>query len=451
MPERARASELELPVDNASIGLAIPEGGEEFPPVEECFARFDWASTDLGLPETWALELHLAFSIIHHSEIPAALYVGKDWMCFFNQQYAENIVRSKHPRLYGAPGPKVYAEVEGIEEMIGGVFREGKSFTATAFCCYLERTGRPGFQEESFFDFTMGPLFKADGVTVHAVLNFANDVTQHALLVRRIAILADLATRGARAQSVEGVCHSFTSATRGMEDMPWMAVYVAADITDHKEDKDMTDDLAGLGKARSLSVSVKKNKSKLFRLVSTSFDENLVRAERATSGDMASSSESTHENMFVEGESARNFPAWLPPLPAATHFSGVWRGADEARSAHAPSPSESGSTTSSAASNPQTWPFLDLSTETPYIVLSTPSPESPSGETIIIPITTQSLATGDITVIGILVAGLNRHRLIDDEYVTFYRNVTKQLESGIISGRSRRDDRLTAEALRRLN
>lgn len=363
----------------------------------------------------------------------------------WNDQYASTIVRSKHPRLYGAPGPEVYSEVEGIEEMISGVFKNGTSFTATAFLCYLVRTGSKGFQEESFFDFTMGPLLNPEG-NVYAVLNFANDVTQQNLLQRRIEILATLAARGARAQSAEGVCHSFTNATRDSIDLPFMAVYLSADITDKKADKDLVDEVGG--KVPSLLASVKKSKSKLFRLVSTTFDENLVKVE-GSDGDMATETDSTHENIFVPGESARVFPSWFPPLPATTHFPGVLRGA-EGTTGYAASPADS-SSSGSSGSNSQIWPFLDLAAEAPYVILSTPTPTNPTGETIMMPITTQSLATGDRTVLGIFVAGLNPNRSIDNEYLTFYRNVTKQLESGIVNGRSRRNDRRTADALRRLN
>ena len=445
-------------MDSCVVGL-------DFPPVSQCFQSFPWARTSsferrlppvtngctsfvlrfsetpVGTPAEWPVELHIAFSIIHNSHIPAALYIDATaQLTFWNDQYAQTIVRSKHPTLYGAAGGKVYPEVEGIAEMIGGVFREGISYTQSAFQCFLRRIGTQ-FEEESFFDFTMGPLLDPLG-NVYAVLNFANDRTQQNLLARRIEILSTLAARGARASSVEGVCHSFCRATKDSVDLPWMSIYVAAEVVDSRADKELTDELI-------LNVSpVKKGKTKLFRLVSTTFDEGLVKVEN--DADLATDSNSSHENAFVAGASNRVFPSWLPHLPATTQFHTVLR--QRAESSTVPSsPSASSSSGSTYENLEPSWPFLSLSTTTPYIVLSTPSPENPTGESIILPITTQSLVTGDLTVLGIIVAGLNPNRMIDHEYLAFYRNVTRQLESGIINGRARGSDRRTAEALRRLN
>lgn len=131
---------------------------------------------------------------------------------FFNR-YAATITRSKHPSQYAWHAPTVFKEIEPLQDIIDAVFRDKKAYTATGFVAYLDRTTRTGFKEESFFDFTLGPLLNADGVC-WGILNFALDVTQSNLLSRRTELLNRLSTRGARAQSVEGVCHSYVAATR---------------------------------------------------------------------------------------------------------------------------------------------------------------------------------------------------------------------------------------------
>ena len=116
---------------------------------ETSFVLLIFLETPVGSPATWPVQLHIAFSIIHNSHIPAALYIdAKAQLTFWNDQYAQTIVRSKHPTLYGASGGEVYPEVEGISEMIGGVFREGTSYTQSAFQCFLRRIGTR-FEEES--------------------------------------------------------------------------------------------------------------------------------------------------------------------------------------------------------------------------------------------------------------------------------------------------------------
>lgn len=345
-----------------------------------------------------------------------------------------------------------------MQEMMDGVFRDKVSHTATGFCAYLDRTDSTGFAEESFFDFTLGPLLSENG-DCWGVLNFALDVTQGNLLKRRIELLARLAARGARAQSVEGVCHSYVEVARDAVDIPWMAVYVAAEIIDARADKDLIDDLSGLAQSRGITGTQRGSKTK-FKLVSTSFDENLVRSEGMPGSD---SDSTTHENHFIAGESARNYPSKIPPLPSSFTQSTLLREGPPlstltcttpaSSTPRSPSSAAEGPDGSAASSTPafNPWPFLDVTSDTPYAVVSTPSPTNATGESIIFPIMTQSIASGTNSVLGFVVAGLNPHRLIDNDYLTFYSNVAKQLESGILNGKSRSNDRRTTEALGRLN
>jgi hypothetical protein len=136
----------------------------------------------VGSPDTWSAEMRVAFGIIHSSDVAAALWVHSKmmYMCW-NDQYARTIVRAKHPQMYGRNGCDVFGEVPGLDIMVGDVFRTKKSFTVKAFACVLDRNDSPGFREEAFFDFTLGPLLNAQG-ECWAVLNFAVDVTQQNLL-----------------------------------------------------------------------------------------------------------------------------------------------------------------------------------------------------------------------------------------------------------------------------
>lgn len=147
----------------------------------------------------------------------------------------------------------------------------------------------------------------------------------------------------------------------------------------------------------------------------------------------------THENVFLSGQSTRILPDWMPVLPQNVKTPSTLRDYELPSPAPADSRSPSPATPSSDGShtfNP--WPFAETLYENkPYRVLQTPSPTDRLGESIIVPIISHSLATGDHTVLGFVVAGLNPNRLIDDEYLTFYSNVAKQFEAGILNGKSR--------------
>jgi hypothetical protein len=296
------------------------------------------------------------------------------------------------------------------------------------------------------------------------------ETTQQVLLNRRIELLSSLASRGARAQSVEGVCHSFAACTKGAVDLPWLAIYVN-DSLGARSDKDLADELAGVGHARSLARH--KSTRRSYRLAATSFDEGLVRGGGGWSGGAPSeeptigSGSTVREDRFVPGESARNLPSWLPPLPLNVRFASCFRDRREsyaslASGSTSPSVSVPSTPVSTASTSTSTfsdsfqsdsssWPFMDLSVETPYLVVSTPSETSPVAQTIMMAITTQSSTTGKRNVLGILVAGLNEHRGLDPEYLKFFESVAQQFETGILNGRAREDDRRTAEALKRLN
>jgi hypothetical protein len=149
----------------------------------------------------------------------------------------------------------------------------------------------------------------------------------------------------------------------------------------------------------------------------------------------------THENVFVAGQSSRTLPDWIPTLPENVKSPSTLRD-DEIPASPTFSSSSSSPVCESSSEDSQTpfnpWPFAEaLNSDRPYTVLSTPSRDNPNLEAVIVPIVTQSLATGDRSILGFILSGLNPNRLIDNDYLTFYSNVAKQFESGILNGKSR--------------
>lgn len=306
------------------------------------------------------------------------------------------------------------------------------------------------FPVESFYDFTMVPLVSPDDVSF-AVLVICHDVTHVHLQQRRIELLSKLAARSASAQTVEGVCHSFASTIRATSDLPWMAIY-ADDACDNRKE--------GEGEEKS-----KKAHQKSFRLVATSFDENLQRDAANADLSNTSTSGSIKAEVFFDDSSKRTLPDWLPALPPTVKLPSSFRNPTSMSTATEEplpststsfSPTRTNSPTPSFDRNlsislPTRWPFTELSYDTPYLIVSTPTPTNPHGESVIMPITTQSAVNGDRKLLGIMVAGLNQNKMLDDKYYKFFENVANQLESAILNGRARGDDRRAAESLRRLN
>lgn len=313
---------------------------------------------------------------------------------------------------------------------------------------------------ELYYDFTLSPLLDRNDNCV-AIFNICVDVSQQILLQRRMQTLSDIAVASARAQSVEGVCHSFTRSTKSA-DLPWLGIYVRESSdrrSDRRSDHDLTDQLEGIGQARSLGRH--KTKRKTFRLAATSFDEGLVRSGGGYDEDPSSHSGSTiHEDRFVPGESARNLPSWLPPLPDSVRLTSRFRdrqGSDfstvsaTTSASHSSNTSSSGSSTMNSSDSASAWPFVDLSASEPYLIVPTPSDTNPLAQSLLFAITTQSPTTGRRNLLGLLVCGLNENRRLDEQYLDFFKSVVQQLETGILNGDAREEDRRTAAALTRLN
>ncbi|ORY88822.1 hypothetical protein BCR35DRAFT_301169 [Leucosporidium creatinivorum] len=436
----------------APVELEKPAiGGEDFLAVRTVMDEYDWDNSVLGPRASWSESLVHAFNIILGSEFPAALYLDREAMLVcWNDRFGQLVVPTKHPHLWGHPLAEVFPELLDIRDTLRGVFEEQKSFRAAGYPAFLEDPD--GFTQELYYDFTLSPLLDRNGNCV-AVFNICVDVSQQILLQRRMQTLSNIAVTSARAQSVEGVCHSFTRSAKST-DLPWLALYVR-ESSDNRSDHDLTDQLEGIGQARSLGRH--KAKRRTFRLAATSFDEGLVRSGGGSDEDPSSHSGSTlHEDRFVPGESARNLPSWLPSLPDSVRLTSRFRDRQGSDFSTVSTPGSTSSSTfssggSTMSDSSSAWPFVDLSANEPYLVVSTPSDTNPLAQSLLFAITTQSPTTGRRTLLGVLVCGLNEMRKLDDEYLGFFKSVVQQLETGIINGSAREEDRRTAEALTRLN
>ena len=348
--------------------------------------------------------------------------------------------------------------------IVGQVFATGEPFGATAYKAYIVLDDK-GFAKETYWDWSLVPLKDQDN-QLCAVLHIAVESTTSILLDRRMTTLNALAKQAAKGTSTEGVCHAMIAALDDAPDISWFSIYVQNDDED-KQDRDFSDKLSAQGRAGS--PDRRRMAKKQFRLVGSTFDTNLVRVNRASK---ATSDEYDDENInrsrrrtedelsFVEAKSTRVFPSWIPPLPDKITIGPVLvkpRQASVTMSRPAstlasPGFDDGGSPTSSTGTvKGGNWPFASLSLESPHLLLSTPTDTSPSAESIMMVVTTLSETTRQHQELGVIVAGLNEHRKLDEGYLEFIQSIAGQFETALLSGRAREEDRKATEALKRLN
>lgn len=144
------------------------------------FDEFDWASHAFGTPDTWPRALHGAFTLLIDAAFPAAMWLGPDLNLFYNDAYRPSL-GPRHPRAFGKPGREVWGE---LWDVIGPQFTQVMT-TGRGIAVRNQRLimTRHGYEEETFWDYTMSPLTDEQGAVV-GILNEAYDSTERELQAR---------------------------------------------------------------------------------------------------------------------------------------------------------------------------------------------------------------------------------------------------------------------------
>lgn len=152
------------------------------------FDEFDWASHPFGLPENWPRALHGAFTLLIDAAFPAAMWLGPELNLFYNDAYVPAL-GPRHPDAFGKPGREVWGE---LWDVIGPQFAEVMT-TRRGLSLRNQRLimTRHGYEEETFWDYTMSPLTDEQGVVV-GILNEAYDSTDRELQARHYRSIIEL-------------------------------------------------------------------------------------------------------------------------------------------------------------------------------------------------------------------------------------------------------------------
>ncbi len=144
------------------------------------FDAFDWAGHSFGTPDTWPRQLQSAFTLLIDAAFPAAMWLGPSLNLFYNDAYVDAL-GPRHPWAFGRPGREVWGE---LWDVIGPQFAEVMA-SRKGLSLRNQRLimTRHGYEEETFWDYTISPLTDADG-NVSGILNEAYDASDREFQAR---------------------------------------------------------------------------------------------------------------------------------------------------------------------------------------------------------------------------------------------------------------------------
>src|SRR3954467_11885941 len=115
---------------------------------------FDWAKSPLGRPEDWPQALKTAAGMLLSTKFPMFVAWGPELRFLYNDAYAE-ILGGKHPAALGHAFEDIWAE---IWEEVGPLARRAVAGEPTYFENLPLKMTRKGFEEQTWFTFSYGPL-----------------------------------------------------------------------------------------------------------------------------------------------------------------------------------------------------------------------------------------------------------------------------------------------------
>jgi nitrogen-specific signal transduction histidine kinase len=164
-----------------NIDLIFKNDGE----MGQRFAAKDWSATDLGPAELWPDTLKSTLNICLHTDLPIAIYWGPQFSVLFNDAYVQ-ILANKSEMALGAPVQQVWTEVwPQLEDDFISVRKTGKAISRHDVPFVLNRNG---FNEETYFDYTLSPILDSQG-QVAGLFNTVIETSYKVIGSRRSAIL----------------------------------------------------------------------------------------------------------------------------------------------------------------------------------------------------------------------------------------------------------------------
>lgn len=186
---------------------------------------YDWESTPLGHPDTWAPGLRAAVEICFSTRFAVLVTWGPELTMIYNDGYREMLGEKLHPQAMGAPAAELWGHIwADVGPLFDAVMSSGIPTWDEDFPLLMERNGYP---EETRFTFSYGPLLDVDG-TVCGVMDIASETTQQVVDRRRLECLNALSTtlHENASSSVEEITQAAVKVLSEAEDVGFTTIHV---------------------------------------------------------------------------------------------------------------------------------------------------------------------------------------------------------------------------------
>jgi PAS domain S-box-containing protein len=144
--------------------------------------QFDWASTSLGPVADWPLGLRLQVRNCLNTHFPMCIWWGPDLCMIYNDAYAP-IFGKRHPDALGCSARVIWSDAwSAVDLQVKAVLEHGEpSWQDRA----LIQSERNGVREDSWFTFSLSPLFSESG-SVEGILLISIEETKAVLREREL-------------------------------------------------------------------------------------------------------------------------------------------------------------------------------------------------------------------------------------------------------------------------
>jgi PAS domain S-box-containing protein len=133
----------------------LAHGGE----LAHLIAGFDWSTTALGCPQTWAPSLRTTVALILHSPVPIVTLWGEEGIMIYNDAYSA-FAGERHPRLLGAKVREGWHEISDFNDNVMRVGLSGQTLRYTDQKLTLNRSGTP---EPVWMNLDYSPIIDESG------------------------------------------------------------------------------------------------------------------------------------------------------------------------------------------------------------------------------------------------------------------------------------------------
>ncbi|KAI1081893.1 hypothetical protein F5B20DRAFT_36797 [Whalleya microplaca] len=194
------------------------------------FARTrDWAATPLGPIEEWSAELRAMANMVMGSPHPAAMYWGREFTAIYNEAYV-GMAGAKHPKLMGQSYKEAWSEIwDELKPVFEGAWESGQATMKNDDRLLLNRNG---FNEETWFSWSVVPLVGEDGSVV-GLYNPSFENTRRKVAERRMLTLREVGEKTALARDIKSF---WSQVNKGLEynedDVPFNMVYSVTEDTE---------------------------------------------------------------------------------------------------------------------------------------------------------------------------------------------------------------------------